>query len=572
MAIYRAPGVFFNEAVQSLGSTSQGYNRTAVIGPAQLYTVVSNLELTKSKTITPKGEIIKSNVTPWLKQGTTEVTVGSFVIWKETEQPAEGTIEVDLVKAHWIGKGTPQVGSFVILVDDGTSYGYKESVEGVVGSFEVVATIEGNGFDVSSEEIEGAMKIIEVPADVDVILLPTGTSAQQSDILSITGIGNIAGFYNYSEGIDYTIDENKTKITWISENKPSAGSVFYITYKLNKSEARGDFNPVLLFNQTAIAELYGPEYLNGVVQPLTLGADLVLEGQTLLGGGVYCCQVTEDSDAAYKVAIDKMMKVDVQTIIILKQDSISLRNYLIQNIETCSSALYGKERTTFITPNGDINDDSIIAQREGLMNDRVTYFANKKVTIELTDAKTQDTEKVELDAIYAMCNIAGIEGNPDYTYSEPLLQKTLSSRITLVDNQIFDPSQRNYLCSNYLSALDFNENTNLTQIFDIFTTDSENVITETRAVRRVTDLIRKELRRQLKVYVGKKNVASTASSCGVKVQSILSNFIEAGEIKDYRNVVAGFNAKNPKQLDVSFTYLPIFEVKWVQVSISINID
>ena len=251
---------------------------------------------------------------------------------------------------------------------------------------------------------------------------------------------------------------------------------------------------------------------------------------------------------------------------------ISLRNYLIQNIETCSSALYGKERTTFITPNGDINDDSIIAQREGLMNDRVTYFANKKVTIELTDAKTQDTEKVELDAIYAMCNIAGIEGNPDYTYSEPLLQKTLSSRITLVDNQIFDPSQRNYLCSNYLSAFDFNENTNLTQIFDIFTTDSENVITETRAVRRVTDLIRKELRRQLKVYIGKKNVASTASSCGVKVQSILSNFIEAGEIKDYRNVVAGFNAKNPKQLDVSFTYLPIFEVKWVQVSISINID
>ena len=86
MAIYRAPGVVFNETVQSLGSTSQGYNRTAVIGPAQLYTVVSNLELTKSKTITPKGEIIKSNVTPWLKQSTTEVTIGSFVIWKETEK------------------------------------------------------------------------------------------------------------------------------------------------------------------------------------------------------------------------------------------------------------------------------------------------------------------------------------------------------------------------------------------------------------------------------------------------------------------------------------------------------
>ena len=55
MATYKSPGVYFSEVVQSLGSTSYGYNRTGIIGPARLYTNISNLELIKSSVITPKG-------------------------------------------------------------------------------------------------------------------------------------------------------------------------------------------------------------------------------------------------------------------------------------------------------------------------------------------------------------------------------------------------------------------------------------------------------------------------------------------------------------------------------------
>jgi len=47
MAIYKAPGVFFTEYTQSIGSTAFGYNRTAIIGLAQTFTNVSNLELLK---------------------------------------------------------------------------------------------------------------------------------------------------------------------------------------------------------------------------------------------------------------------------------------------------------------------------------------------------------------------------------------------------------------------------------------------------------------------------------------------------------------------------------------------
>lgn len=462
MAIYKAPGVTFTEYTQPVGSTAFGFNRTAIIGVAQSYTNISNLELIRD----------------------------------------------------------------------------------------------------ASEESDSD------ESTLDTILLPSGLPAAAGDILEVLGVGNIPGYYNYTKDVDYVIDADKTTITWISTNKPAINSTFYISYKLNKSETRGDFDPKLMFNQTQIKEQYGPEYLNGVIQPLTLGADLVLEGQTLVGGGVYCVQVTADTIAAYKAAIDKLDKINVQTVIILKQDDISLRNYLIQKNEEMSSNLYKKFRTTFIVPNDDaLTQDQIVDQRAGLDNERVTYFANKKVTIQLTDDLTQETEDVALSAIYACCNLSGIEGNPEYGYSEPMLRKVLSSRITLSSTQQMDPSERNYFCSNFLSAFDFNENTNLVFVFDIYTTDDTNVITETRAVRRVVDLLMTDLDRQLDIYIGQKTSAAVASSAQVRVQSILSNYVSAEEIKDYRNVAASYDPNNPKQLNIGFDIVPLFEVKWVHVTI-----
>lgn len=440
-----------------------------------------------------------------------------------------------------------------------TAFGYnRTAIIGVGQTYTNVSNLELVKSPLDSDE----------SADVDLILLPTGLAAAAGDILSIEGVGNIPGYYNYTLGTDYTIDNDKTTITWISANKPAVNSTFYITYKLNKSEARGDYDAKLMFNQTQIAETYGPEYLNGVIQPLTLGADLVLEGQTLLGGGVYCVQVTADTEAAYKAAIDKLDKINVQTVICLKQDSLTLRNYLIQKNEEMSSNLYKKFRTTFIVPNSDeLGIEAIVAQRQGLDNERVTYFANKKVTVQLTDAETQETENVALSAIYACCALSGIEGFPDNTYSEPMLRKTLPSRITLVGNQVFDPSERNYLCSNFLSAFDFNENTNLTFVFDIYTCKSLNVITETRSVRRVTDLIMTILDQQLDPYIGRKATPSTASSAQMRTQDLLDKLIGSEEIKDYRNVMSSFDAQNPKQLNISFEFVPIFETKYVHVTI-----
>ena len=407
--------------------------------------------------------------------------------------------------------------------------------------------------------------------DTNSILLPSGVPAKAGDILSVDGVGLIAGYYNYQLGTDYTLDTDLTTITWLEGKGPANGTTFYVKYKRNK--VAEDYVAMRLYDKDAIRLAFGPELNNGVINTLTLGADLVLEGSGQSAGGVVCVQVKGDTNNIqnWKEAIDKLDNWDVQTIIVLKQDSQELRNYLIQKVNELSTSLYGKERTTFITPlSEEVTADTLAAQRAAIMNDRVTYCGNKKgITITLSDDTTYEETNVKVDAIFACANLSGIEGNPEYTFSEPMLRKNLTSRITLSEDQKTDPLERINLCSNYLTMLDFNDNSGLVYVFDIFTTDSTNVVTETRSVRRVTDLLRKNIRVQLDTrYIGQKATDTTADSAVATTSSILSNFVSMGEISSYRNVTGAYNATNPKQLDIAFEYRPIFEIKWIKVTMS----
>ena len=76
-----------------------------------------------------------------------------------------------------------------------------------------------------------------------------------------------------------------------------------------------------------------------------------------------------------------------------------------------------------------------------------------------------------------------------------------------------------------------------------------------------------DLDRQLDIYIGQKTMASVASSAQVRVQSILDNYVSAEEIKDFKNVQASYDPTNPKQLNISFSFIPLFEIKWVHVTI-----
>lgn len=565
---YRSPGAYAHYTAYSGGaSTSLGFNTTAIVGLARNWYMVNNLELTKEDIIPTKEQILLDKVTPWI--GSSPVALGNSVKWDEITSPTLGEIEIAQVQAHWIGVGDVEKDDYVILIDTEEEYGYKKTSSATTGALKVVANITGNGFDISEDS--DAFTVI---ADTTSILLPNTQAAQIGDILEVVGLGSFSGYYNFIKDVDYSIDANNTKITWLNANKPANGSVFYIKYKLNKSEERGDYSPKRYFSSSDIEEYMGPEYLNGVVNPLTLAANLTLEGQTINGGGVILCQVKTDSEEDYKAAIDKLDSVNLNTIICLKQDSLTLRNYLISKVMMCSTSTYKKRRTTMIVPNSDnLELEQLAEQREALNNQRVTYFANSYCNVSLIDAESGEETVAKLSAIYMLCNLSGIEGNPEYGFAEPMLNKKLSPRFTLDDGLNFDPSEQVYLGSKTLSSMAYDENTASVKVFDIFTTDSMNAVTETRSVIRVVDVIADTLEKKLDVLcVGKLNLDSLADSALVMTDSTLEGFKNIQEIKNYRNVSASFNSSNPKLLEVTAQILPLLETKWVDIYLSTYLE
>lgn len=446
---------------------------------------------------------------------------------------------------------------------------YDTAVKAGAGTFLLVEEVSADAYYVTSDS-ENALTVDADPvpaANQDAILLADGSQAKPGDLYEFDFAGSIPGFNNYVLGTDYEVNADKTVITWktSSTNVPAAGSTYYISYKLNKKAE--DYLPKQFFNSGAIELEYGPEMENGTINQLTLAASLLLEGQTTAGGGVVLCQVEKDTVAGWKAAINKMTNQNINTLICLKQDDIGVRSYLIEKVMYASADNYKHERTTFITPtSAGLTADTLAAQRKALMNDRVTFFANHEVTVAVTDSVDGEEYKVPLSAIYACCNLSGIEGNPDYLFCEPQLRKELSSRITLTPEQEIDPTELTYLGSQYLSLITFNKFSNVCRIEDIFTTDSTNVLTETRAVRRVTDLLRRTLRDGTEQrFVGKAGYPETGEAIVKYAKTVLNNFKLVKEINDYKDVTGYFNPNNSKQYLLYFLYKPVTEIKWIEV-------
>lgn len=467
-----------------------------------------------------------------------------------------------IVEAGLFAKGTLYFFTFA----DGK---YDTAAKAGTGTFLLVEENSAEAYYVISDSAN-ALTVDADPVPVvnqDSILLADGSKAKPGDLYEFDFAGSIPGFNNYVLGTDYEINADKTVITWksTSTNVPATGSTYYITYKVNKKAE--DYLPKQFFNSGAIELEYGPEMENGVINQLTLAADLLLEGQTTAGGGVVLCQVEKDTVAGWKAAINKMTNQSINTLICLKQDDIGVRSYLIEKIMYASADNYKHERTTFITPtSAGLTADTLAAQRKALMNDRVTFFANYEVTVAVTDSADDEEYKVPLSAIYACCNLSGIEGNPDYLFCEPQLRKELSSRITLTPAQEIDPTELTYLGSQYLSLITFNKFSNVCRIEDIFTTDSTNVLTETRAVRRETDLLRRTLRDGTEQrFIGKSGYAETGEAIVKYAKTVLDNFKLAKEINDYKDVTGYFNPNNVKNYLLYFKYKPVTEVKWIDV-------
>ena len=564
------PGVYTYDIPNSnLATSLSGFNITAVIGLGKTWKLINNIEIIKSSTsenTAEANEVLYGTVVDNFI-GNQLIPYTTYVLPITSSNEGYYKVDSSINGALKVVESDAKTGEINIA----SVTPWRETDPVIVGDYVINAT-DGKYLE-RPEILTGVKLVIPTLNNVDILKDNNNVNVDFDSLLSIESLGTLPGLNQYILNQDYIIQENSVdgyaQIVWLYNSYPEVGSSFYVSYKINKND--NDYQPKYMYSTAAIKNEYGPEYDNSIINSLTLAADLVIEGQTVFGGGVLCSQVKTNTLQGWKDAIDALDNKVFNTYILTGQQEEfgqQLQSYLKQKIKTLASEVYRKERTAFFVPySTNMEIDEINAYRAALNDQRITLFANKTCTIELTDETTLETEYINLSSIYACANLSGIEGNPEYTFSEPMLRKQLTSRITLNDEQRFNPSEMFSLDNNGVSIFDMDLLTNITYIYVIGTTDTTNVMTETRAVRRETDLLRQNVRRNLNQYVGQKNRPLTASSATETTKSMLSNFVAIDEIGDFRDITSWFDTNEPRLLMQSFFYRPYLELRWIKVSI-----
>lgn len=388
------------------------------------------------------------------------------------------------------------------------------------------------------------------------------------EVASIVGVGDVPGYFtNYVQGVDYQLTSGYL-VEWLTSNAPVVGSTYYVSY--NKTKQTTDYNAIRFFDMDDVRTQYGFELNNGVQSDMAIAALLELEARGD-SGSIICIQAVNGSTGAFFDAIDKSENEEFDTIICTGVTNSAVRNYLVNSVSKMSSDSVGKERTTFVSAEGMSDSITTIgALAAAIANDRVSVISHPSIGISIEDKTTQETTRITKSAIYAGANISGIESNADNDPATPMMKKKLSARIDLNDWS-YSKKETNYLGSKNAFVLSKDPTTNVVSVYDALTTDNTTYDKAERSVRRLKDRVRKDIRKALEDrYIGQKNLTGIANSIEVSTASLLQNFIDAQIINDAKNIKAKQDSVDPRKILLSFTILPVFPLKYIDITMTIS--
>jgi len=386
------------------------------------------------------------------------------------------------------------------------------------------------------------------------------------DVASIIGVGAAPGYFNFIAGTDFNQVDNT--VQWLGSGlQPTTGATYYASYNKNKVDP-AYFNPVTLFSIDDCRQLYGPELSNGVVSEITLAALLAFEAG---GDGtvVMACQAINGATSSYIDAIQKFEREDIDTLIVVGATNTQVRQEVINHVESMSTDFNQKERHAWI-PSANLNDTvttigNLAAQ---IGSDRVNLIAPPSMGITVKDVGTGNDARLVLSSVYGGAALAGVESANDV--ATPLLRKRLPSRM--------DANNFKYIRSEVLFMLRggvtiLQSDTNGVYVKEASTTDTGSIETVEPSIRRIKDLLRKQVRSTLDTrYIGTKLLGGSLRNIEASTQAILSNFLNSSIITAFRNITAKLDTVDPRQVNVSFEVSPVFPLRFINVSFSIFVN
>jgi hypothetical protein len=366
-------------------------------------------------------------------------------------------------------------------------------------------------------------------------------------------------------------------------NIPRAGDTYYVTYK--HAPIATQYNPTIFTDSVLLKKKYGEEdNYEGI---LSAAGSVVLENGS---PAVMVVQVEGDAqvfnEGAYKLAIDKLQKKDNISYIVpmfpsgsvtrSDQDKIVTYAYthtqLMNNNARERGLIVGSPSEGYAEGGFDEIGDALtslsyLGKVDALMNENVTYVVPSEIY----------RGGLLFDANLAAAAIAGLK-------SAQLKQSTPIHGFVVAGIEVEEEKWTDFEMDQLGagSCLVLEQKAGMVTVRDAITTDPTSADTQEMSVVDTKRLVKKTLRTGLaNVYTNKGKVidVSTPGDVIATTSSILDSLINDREIST-KGVVdnpltgetkinAQQNPIEPRKIDVTCSYKPLYPLKWISVTVSV---
>jgi hypothetical protein len=393
--------------------------------------------------------------------------------------------------------------------------------------------------------IEKAAAIIPVSSTLSNTL--TSIPGATVDVLStenafdpITAAGDLTKLYIFNK----------------SGKEPAVSDVYYVTYTYVKT----DFEPAVFTQFKDVTNEYGALSENN---SLVLAAYLaMLNGATAL----ICYQVRKGADSEvapdqyYFDALD-VLKSDVSgvapSIVFPVTSSQSVIEYTTAHVTQMSSKRYRRERTSFFGYAVGTEPLDAANFAASINNQRMLAVYPDGATIQLVDTNGVATDHV-IEGSYLAAAMVGLNVNSMYDVATPMTRKQLVGLKQLV-RTLDEPT---------MDMVAIKGVTIITQNFTVrhsLSTNMSNIITSDPAVTTISDFIQQQTRQVLDPFIGRKIVDGFTNDVARTDTAMLRAAKQAQIISNYTPATAVRDPNNPKMINVSAYYVPVFGCDWILV-------
>jgi hypothetical protein len=347
--------------------------------------------------------------------------------------------------------------------------------------------------------------------------------------------------------------------------EPAVGDFYYISYCYEKE----DYDPKVYTRFKDIERDFGDLSPSN---PLVLAAWLCF-----LNGAVAVAlkQVVKEENSEQAASatfitalqeLEKPIEGTVKPAVVVPITTFdAVISALKSHVDKMSNIRYQGERIAFY---GLASTTTTFRSREvaeSIKDQRMIQVFPNAAIMSLTDSVGNEIQ-FRVDGSYIAAAVAGLNVNPIYDVATPMTNKQVLGFVRFTQN--YDSVELNQLASSGVLVIEDRDPVMIVR--HAVSTDPTNVLTREVYVTTTADEVQKNMRANLRQYIGRKDSRKLLPDIVDTVASTMGALMEAEIISAYTGIEAVLDDNDPTIVRVTAYYRPIFGVNWIVVTFNLR--